>query len=150
MDRMALSTDEASRTNRSSTYGKLFGIVVLFFFLGPPIGALTFGALGAASAVLTSQPEGTAGMFLYSGLFLVIFSWFVGGLQAFAAGLAMAVFAAATRRMSLVVPVLAGLLAGFPFKVEEKAGEDFTLLLILTHAISALACGLLAKVTWKL
>lgn len=144
-----MNTDEAAEAGRTLNFGQLLGIVVLFVALGPPIGALAFGVLGAAGAVLTGQPEGTAGMFLYSGLLGIIFSWWVGGLQALVAGLAMAVFAGVTKRMSLAAPTVAGLVAGLPFRIEERATEDFTILLILTHAIAALACGLLARATWK-
>lgn len=147
---MALRTDEAGETGRVAKFGRLFGIVALFTALGPPIGALAFGLLGAAGAVLTGAPDGAAGMFLYGGLLGIVFSWWVGGLQALAAGLAMAAFAAVTRRMSLAPPVIVGLLAGIPFAIGERASVDFALLLILTHAIPALACGLLVRATWKI
>lgn len=128
----------------------LAGIVILFVVIGPPIGAMAFSIIGATGALATGQPPGTAGMIFYGGLLGIALSWFVGGLQALASGIAMAAYAAARRRLSLLIPTVAGAMTGIIYQFEEGPAGAFGLLLIATHAVAALACAVLAKQTWKL
>jgi hypothetical protein len=131
-----------------SGLGRFIGIVALFSVVGPPIGAIAFGVVGAAGAWLIDAPPGTAAMILGGGMFGIFFSWFIGGLQAAVAGAAMAGFAALTGRLSVIVAMAAGLLAGLPRIYEEWDSAPYAALLAVVHLAPACACGLIAKAIW--
>jgi hypothetical protein len=121
----------------------------LFFLLGPPIGANAFTTMSALSNLVNGHGGATGGMIFHLTIIGIAFSWAVGGLQAFVAGAAMAIFELATRRQSLVVPVIAGLVAGIPYMIEDGPGAGFFTHLMYIHPIAALCCGLLVKTIWK-
>ncbi|MBX9458071.1 MAG: hypothetical protein KL863_19735 [Rhizobium sp.] len=140
---------EVSQTGWGSKLGRPLGIVVLFFLLGPPIGALAFSTIGALGALVMGQSGTTAAMIFHGAIVGIVFSWFVGGFQAFIAGAAMAIFELVTRRQSLAVPMIAGLVAGIPYMIEEDLGGGLSTLLLIIHLVASLGCGLLVKATWK-
>lgn len=125
------------------------GISALFFFIGPPVGAIAFSLLGAAGAIATGSPDGIAAMIFHAGLFAVLLSWLVGGVPALLAGAATALFTIATRRISLLAAMGAGALVAVPSVVEQwDAGLPFLALLVGVHLAAALVCGLIARAHW--
>ncbi|MBX3582206.1 MAG: hypothetical protein KF810_09940 [Rhizobiaceae bacterium] len=130
---------------RKIGYGQALAIVAVFIALGPPVGALTFSLLGGAGALLTGQPQGTAGMIFYGGLLSIALAWFIGGIQAALAGIATAVFALFTGRVSILVAMVAGLACGLVYIYGEGLDTTFAVLLLCVHIVSSLACALIAR-----
>lgn len=124
-------------------------IVAFFTAAGPPIGAVAFSILGAAAAWLTGQPAGTAGLAFYGGLLGLPLSWFVGGAQAAASGLAMAVSKAFAPRFAPLSAMAAAALAGLLSPAGDDAEGGFLGLVLAVHVVAAGACAMLAQTIWS-
>lgn len=125
------------------------GMSAMFFFIGPPVGAMAFAVLGGLGAVVTGAPDGTAGMIFYGGLFAVMISWLAAGIPALLAGAGTALYAIATRRISLLAAMGAGALVAIPSVIEQwDGGLPFAALMVGVHVVAAFVCGLIARAHW--
>lgn len=128
--------------------GLFVRIVVLFLVAGPPVGAVAFSLLGGAGAWATGQPGGTAGLVFYGGLLAVVVSWAVGGIQAAATGILVALSAVKRRRYSPTIAAVAGLAIGLAYHVihlaDEAPGFGLAALMVAVHGVSAVVCNAIA------
>ena len=123
-------------------------IVGVFLLLGPPLGSLTFSLVGAAGALITRQPPGTAGMMFYGGLLSFVLSWLVGGIQAAVAGAITAAYALRTGRFSWLLAIVSGLVPALVYVYREDLAGAFGLLILTVHVVPAVICTGIAKAMW--
>jgi hypothetical protein len=128
-----------------------FVIVLIFFLVGPPVGAIVFLAMLAAWLVKGSDPGAIGSVFAFLTLYGVIFSWFIGGLPAILTGLFFAfwqTFIGRTRwTMAAAVGIVAGLfLLVAAGDIAQEIGDPPMLPLYLVTCFAAtMVCWALAR-----
>jgi hypothetical protein len=128
-----------------------FVIVLIFFLVGPPVGAIVFLAMLAAWLVKGSDPGAIGSVFAFLTLYGVIFSWFIGGLPAILTGLFFAfwqTFIGRTRwTMAAAVGIVAGLfLLVAAGDIAQEIGDPPMLPLYLVTCFAAtMGCWALAR-----
>ena len=124
---------------------RFVAVLLAFVLVGPPLGAVTVSLAGGLVAFALGDDSGMAGLVFYSGLLGIPLSWFVGGVQAAAAGLAFAAFAAIARRPSIMAGTVGGLAAGLPYVLGEELSEAALAVVLFAHVVAAAVCGAIGK-----
>lgn len=127
------------------TLGRCALVVLIFVLAGPPVGAVTMSLLGGTLVLIDQSDTGTGAYLFQAGLAGLVFSWLVGWRQALVAGIVFVGYAAWKGRSSILLPAIAGVLAGLPRTLGEGGPVIFTMFLVFAHVSAALFCGLLAR-----
>ena len=118
-------------------------VFLIYVFMGPPVGALSFGVLLTAVSAFTEPGIGLT--FIYASIILLPLAYAVGGVQAAVVGAAAAL---STWRHGSVAPWLplgvALVTAGFHV---ARAHEDWLTsgILVAVHLAAAFGCWLIVR-----
>lgn len=124
-------------------------IVAIFVLVGPLAGALIFAVLIMLRSVTDDPAMGM--VFVYATIAFLPLAYFIGGAQAAITGLVTAIYAWRKGSAPVWVPLAAALAAGSVIASRNHEDWEVTALLLAVHALSAVACWLLARgmLGWK-
>ncbi len=123
---------------------RLLSIVALFGLVGPPLGALLFAAISILGQF--AIPDSMGPLLFYGSLMLLPLSYLIGGLQALASGVAMALWVGVRKIPSpWWVPVSVGIAGGLFYSLESEIDLAVNAIIVIVHGLTAFLCWLFTR-----